>query len=216
VVEDPHHAWIGKTTLAVLGVSFNCLIACITECKGLAISLVVDTSWSSTSSNGVVQDTATKMAIGSIEKKSKFLGAKTQRCSWKASASTSPRVVAAVNEEACLELMAFELQTDARTKFPPTLVVCNSIPAAKAMRDRWAENPLNKNAVIEYTALPCSMKQLVRAIESVLKSKENLSYSSHPEPVQKDAQLRTAKTTLPMMTIRRARLPYAAFRTSNR
>jgi signal transduction histidine kinase/CheY-like chemotaxis protein len=163
--------------LAASADSISEAVSMFTECKGLAINLVADTSWSSTSSNDFVQDTATKMAIGSIEKKCKFLGAETRRCPWKTSASASLRIVAAVNEEACLQLMATELQTKARTRFPPTLVVCNSIPAAKAMRDQWAENPLNENAVIEYTALPCSMKQLVQAIESVLRSNENLQQS---------------------------------------
>lgn len=154
-------------------------VAMFAACKGLAISLVADMPWSTTTTgNNVTQDTASQMAISSLEKKCKFLGAKTQRCSWEVSASAGLRIVAAADETSCLQSMVIELQTDARTRFAPTLVVCNSIPAAKAMRDRWAENALNKSAVVEYTALPCSMKQLVRAIESVLKSHENLKQMS--------------------------------------
>lgn len=158
--------------------SFSEAVAMSTACKGLTISLVANIPRYSTSCSDVVEDTASQMAIASIEKKCKFLGAKTQRCSWKPSASVDLRILAAADEEAFFQLMAADLQTEAGDKLAPTLVLCNSIPAARAMRDRWAENALNKSAVVEYTALPCSMEQLTRAIESVLKSQESFARPS--------------------------------------
>ena len=155
--------------------SFSEAVAMSTACKGLTISLVANIPRSSTSCSDVVEDTASQMAIASIEKKCNFLGARIQRCSWKPSESADLMILAAADEEAFLQLMAADLQTGAGAKFAPTLVLCNSIPAAKAMRDRWAENALNKSAVVEYTALPCSMEQLVQAIESVLRSQESFA-----------------------------------------
>lgn len=169
-----------------------------TACKGLAVGVVAEPPSPPATREDVLRETASNMTIASIEKKCRFLGAVTERCSWIASASAGLRIVAAAHVEACFQLMRDELATNAEAAFAPTLVVCNNIPAAKTIRDRWFGDPLRHAAVVEYVALPCSMKQLVRAVESVLQSHKSLRqpFIAHGTPPPTDQKLTAGKDFL--------------------
>jgi CheY-like chemotaxis protein len=58
------------------------------------------------------------------------------------------------------------------------LIVCNNDPIAHDARDRWVGGPLSGAVAVEYISLPCSLKQLARAIESLLQSHQSFAAAS--------------------------------------
>lgn len=152
-----------------------------TACKDLTVSVVAESVSTPANRELMLQHTASKMAIASIEKKCSFLGLKTYHSSSiDASASADIRLIAALDVDACLQSMHDEIRTNAQAKFASTLVVCNNIPAQKELEGRWLNHPLRKVAVLESVALPCSLKQLIRALESILQARERLEHPPAP------------------------------------
>lgn len=149
-------------------------------CKDLTVSVVTESVSSLTTRELMLQHTASKMAIASIGKKCSFLGLRTHHSSIDASASADIRLIAALDVDACLQSMHDEIRTNPQAKFASTLVVCNNTPAQKELEGRWINHPLRKVAVLGSVALPCSLKQLVRALESILQACERLEHSPAP------------------------------------
>lgn len=151
-----------------------------TACKDLAVSVVTESVSSLTTRELMLQYTASKMAIASIEKKCKFLGLKTYHSSIDASVSADIRLIAALDVDACLQSMHEKIKTNAQAKLASTLVVCSNVPAQKELEGRWINHPLRKVAVLDSIALPCSLKQLLRALESIRQARERLDHSPAP------------------------------------
>jgi signal transduction histidine kinase/CheY-like chemotaxis protein len=150
-----------------------------TAYAGVVAGVVIETvAAASTSREGVLQTTASKMAINSIEKKCNFLGVQTRHCLQKDSAFTDLRIVPAAVAESCFQSMREELSANAQCVFAPMLIVCNNDPTAHDARDRWIGGPLGGAVAVEYISLPCSLKQLGRAIESLLQSHKSIAAAS--------------------------------------
>jgi signal transduction histidine kinase/CheY-like chemotaxis protein len=148
---------------------------------GVVAGVVVETvAAASTSREGVLQTTASKMAIYSIEKKCNFLGVQTRHCLQKDSFSTDLRIVPAAVAESCFQSMREELRANAQRVFAPMLIICNNDPIAHDARDRWIGDPLSGAVAVEYISLPCPLKQLARAIESLLQSHKGLAAAPVP------------------------------------
>jgi signal transduction histidine kinase/ActR/RegA family two-component response regulator len=152
----------------------NELNAIFTTCKGVVAGFVTGTVVASTSREDVLQNSVSKMAIFSIEKKCKFLGMQTRHCLQTESASTSLRIVSAVDVESCFRSMQEELQANPQCVFSPMLIVCSNEPVAQVIRDRWISDPVSRATVVECIALPCSLKQLARVIEYLLQPRKSL------------------------------------------
>jgi signal transduction histidine kinase/CheY-like chemotaxis protein len=149
-----------------------------TSCKGVTAGVVAETVATPASREGVLRDSASKMAIYSIEKKCKALGIQTTHCSKKDSVSTDFRIVSAAGVESCFQSMREELRANSQCLFAPMLIVCDNDPIAQQVQDRWISDPLSGAMVIDCVALPCSLKHLARAIESLLQSHKSLATAS--------------------------------------
>jgi signal transduction histidine kinase/CheY-like chemotaxis protein len=149
-----------------------------TPFKGVVAGVITKSAAASTSREEVLQNSTSKMAMCSIEKKCKFLGVETRHCSQKGSVPADLRIVSAADVESCFQSMREELKANSQCRFAPMLIVCNNDPIAQQVRERWISDPLSGAMVVDFIALPCSLKHLARAIELLLQSHNSLATAS--------------------------------------
>jgi signal transduction histidine kinase/CheY-like chemotaxis protein len=142
--------------------------------EGLKIELITELNPSPSTQEDSLLAATSAMAIASIESNCSYLGAQLERCIWKARSPCDLKIVMEADLSACLQSMRDTREGDDREVFTPMLIVCNSSPSAQTLRELWMSDILNSCVIIEHIALPCAIKQLSRAIGSVLRLQKEL------------------------------------------
>ncbi|GAB7336790.1 hypothetical protein MBLNU13_g11304t2 [Cladosporium sp. NU13] len=142
--------------------------------EGLEIDLITGLCRSPSNPEDRLIATTSEIAITSIENNCKFLGAHLERCTWKACNPCDLKILMEADLGACLQMMRDISGRDERSIFTPLIVVCNTSVRAKILRDLWLGDSLSSCVATEYVALPCAVKQLSRAIESILQLHKEL------------------------------------------
>ncbi|KAI4906635.1 hypothetical protein J4E90_010323 [Alternaria incomplexa] len=122
-------------------------------------------------------ETASALAISSIENILTSLSIRSARCGWQRSNSHDLMIVMEADVSECLKTLRKEATSDngggkRKDNIAPILVVCNNSPSAQMLRDQWATDKLQPHLTMEHIALPCGVKQVARAMSSLLRLHE--------------------------------------------
>ncbi|CAI6333385.1 unnamed protein product [Periconia digitata] len=142
--------------------------------EGLTVGIVKGTSSSPVNREDFLKSTASAMAVTSIENNIKFLGASLEHFEWESSSSHDLNIVMEAGLAECLSAIensrtANEKVATKGSHHPPILVICRNSRSAQILRDIWMMNDLRFHVTMEHIHLPCGIRQITRAIFSVLR-----------------------------------------------
>ncbi|GAB7336561.1 hypothetical protein MBLNU13_g09831t2 [Cladosporium sp. NU13] len=144
------------------------------EFEGLHVGIITDVHSLPDTRDGRLMDAARRMSIASIRKNLEYVGMSPKNCISSTVDSDDLKVVTETNLTTYLQSVQRVKSSNGRTNFTPVLVICNNAPSAHISRELWSKNPLGAELAVEYIALPCGVKQIVRAIASALKLDKEL------------------------------------------
>jgi len=162
--------------------------------QDLKVGIVTKVRPRAASRDEALSATASAMGAASVEKNLRFLGAQTEQCGWDSHDSCDLKIVMEGGLADCLWTLrgsktAAEANDSGISGLPPVLVVCDSSPSARTLRDLWATDDLSSHVSMEHIALPCSIKQLTRAISSALRLHKERTAPTSATPTESRVDL---------------------------